>query len=188
MTNDNTMTKLSKFLSLVLRHKPEAAGIALDKNGWADVSDLLTGVRNNYGHITMSMLEEIVANDNKQRYSFDKYHKKIRANQGHSVQVDLGLIPVTPPDVLYHGTSMKYFGGIMGVGLIKKSRNHVHLSEEPHTAITVGSRHGNDVVVFLVNARQMHTDGYEFFKSENGVWLTDSVPSKYLTTIMNVEQ
>ena len=169
-------TKLSKFLSLVLRHKPEAAHITLDAEGWADVDEL---IKNNQPRFTKEILEEIVATDNKNRYSFSEDGKKIRANQGHSVHIDLKLEPMTPPKVLYHGTATRFLKSIMSEGLKPMSRIQVHLSELYETAVSVGKRHGK-VVVLDVDAEQMAADGILFYCSKNGVWLTDNVPAKYL--------
>ncbi len=169
----------SKFIALILRHKPEAIGIRLDEHGWADVGELLEGVSRTHP-LTMEELEEIVRTDEKQRYSFNGDRTLIRANQGHSVPVDVELEEVTPPDVLYHGTGEKYVSPILAQGLIPKSRLYVHLSADRDTAAGVGRRHGKPVV-FTVDARAMHEDGYRFFRSVNGVWLTRAVPVKFLS-------
>ena len=168
----------SIYLSLILRHKPEQAGIKLDKHGWANVDELIKGVSKKYP-IDKDILEEIVATDNKQRYSFNEDHTLIRANQGHSIPVDVELKQTEPPEYLYHGTGMKYCASIMENGLIPKSRLHVHLSEDIDTAMTVGARHG-DPVVFSVDAGAMHKQGFIFYKSVNGVWLTERVPNEFL--------
>lgn len=172
------LTKVSKYLSLILRHKPEEAGITLDKHGWAKVEELINGIAKKYA-FDMGMLEEIVATDEKQRYSFNADHTLIRANQGHSIQVDVELEELEPPEYLYHGTGMKYYDCIMKEGLIPKSRLYVHLSEDVDTAKTVGVRHG-DPVVFCVDAKVMYNHGYKFYKSVNGVWLTERVPNEFL--------
>lgn len=183
------LTKVSKYISLILRHKPEEAGITLDKYGWANVDDLVNGVREHYdGTFTKKILVEIVHTDDKQRYSFDEYYKKIRANQGHSVSIDLELTATTPPDKLYHGTGKRTAGLIMGDGIRKQSRQYVHLSEKMSTAHTVGLRHDTTCVIFEIDAKQMNSDGYEFFISENGVWLTDFVPAKYLTIVYGTDE
>ena len=183
------LTKVSKYISLILRHKPEEAGITLDKHGWASVDDLVKGVREHYdGTFTKHLLVEIVRTDDKQRYSFDEYYKKIRANQGHSVPIDLELTATTPPDKLYHGTGKRAAGLIMGDGIRKQSRQYVHLSEKMSTAQTVGLRHDTTCVIFEIDAKQMHSDGYEFFISENGVWLTDFVPARYLTIVYDTDE
>ena len=173
------LTKVSKFLSLILRHKPEEAGIELDKYGWADVEKLIDGVSARYPEFTFADLEEIVRTDDKQRYSFTDDRTQIRANQGHSIPVDLGLEPIEPPEFLYHGTGMKYKDDIWKDGLIAKSRQYVHLSLDYETALAVGKRHG-EPVIFVVDSGEMHRYGYEFYRSENGVWLTERVPREFL--------
>ena len=172
------LTKVSKYLALILRHKPEEAGISLDAHGWANVQELIEGVNKTY-KLSMEMLEEIVEADNKQRYSFNEDKTKIRANQGHSVNVDVELEEAAPPEYLWHGTAEKYVDSIKEAGLVKKSRLYVHLSSDYETAVLVGKRHGKPVV-FCVKSGQMYTDGYKFFKSKNGVYLTDFVPVEYL--------
>lgn len=172
-------TKLSKFISLILRHKPEEIGITLDKHGWANVNDLITGINNSGRKIDMAILEEIVRTDDKGRYSFNEDKTLIRANQGHSVPVDVELKECTPPDVLYHGTAEKYLYSIRREGIKSMSRLYVHLSSDYETAVKVGSRHGN-YVVLVVDAKKMATDGIGFYLSENGVWLTKYVDWKYV--------
>ena len=177
MKNRNNST--SKFISLILRHKPELIGITMDEHGWANVDELIAGV-NRTRPLDMAGLEEIVRTDEKQRYSFNEDKTKIRANQGHSVPVDVELEAVTPPEILYHGTGEKYVESIEAQGLIPKTRLYVHLSGDYETAFKVGSRHGrprND----QVHAGQMAKDGYPFYRSVNGVWLTKAVPPEYLT-------
>lgn len=167
-----------KFIALILRHKPEVIGIHLDEHGWANVDELITGIAKTQ-EFNMAMLEEIVRTDNKQRYSFNEDKTKIRANQGHSIPVDVELKQKTPPDILWHGTGEKYVSSIEAEGLIPKTRLYVHLSSDPDTAMKVGSRHGKPVV-YEVAAKEMQDDGYTFFQSFNGVWLTKHVPTKYL--------
>lgn len=176
--NEDTMLRTSRFLSLILRHKPQAAGIALDEHGWASVEDLLRGVSKTHP-LTMVQLEEIVRTDDKQRYSFNNDKTKIRANQGHSIPVDVDLVECEPPELLYHGTGQKYFDSIIKNGLVAKSRLYVHLSEDLETAKAVGLRHGTPVV-FAVSSGQMYRDGIRFYRSENGVWLTNYVSPGYL--------
>lgn len=171
--------KISKYLSYILRHHPEDIGITLDEHGWADVYELIKGMEKRYPFICKRMIEDIVMYDSKQRYSFNADKTKIRANQGHSIPVDLGLEPVSPPEYLWHGTGEKYFESICEIGLIPKSREYVHLSKDLNTAYDVGKRHG-EPVIFSVDAGEMCRDGYKFYLSENGVWLTDKVPKKYL--------
>ena len=168
----------SKFISLILRHRPEVIGITLDEHGWANVDELLAGI-NRTRPLDMAGLEEIVRTDEKQRYSFNADRTKIRANQGHSVPVDVELQPVTPPALLYHGTGEKYVPSIETRGLIPKTRLYVHLSGDYDTARKVGARHGSPRV-YQINAARMSADGYVFYRSVNGVWLTKRAPPEYL--------
>ena len=170
--------EISKYIALILRHKPETIGITLDEHGWADADQLIDGIRKTYP-LTREMLEEIVRTDNKQRYSFNADHTMIRANQGHSAPVDAELQMAEPPAVLYHGTGEKYVPSILKEGLIPKSRLYVHLSKDIQTALNVGERHGKPII-FRVDAQRMSMDGYQFFLSVNGVWLTKRVPVTYL--------
>lgn len=175
---DKSMTSASKFISLILRHKPETIGIQLDEHGWALVDELIEGVNRTHP-LDLKYLERIVALDEKQRYSFNEDHTKIRANQGHSIPVDVELRKVIPPEVLFHGTGFKYTSSIDKEGLKPKTRLYVHLSKDTDTAYKVGSRHGRPVI-YTILSRQMHEDGYTFYLSENGVYLTKEVPLKYL--------
>lgn len=168
----------SKLISLILRHKPETIGITLDEHGWANVDELIVGIAK-FQPIDMVMLEKIVAEDEKQRYSFNDDKTLIRANQGHSVPVDVELEEKKPPELLFHGTGEKYVSSIDAKGLIPKSRLYVHLSSEKDTANMVGQRHGKSVI-YIVKSREMFEDGYKFFLSVNGVWLTKEVPVLYL--------
>ena len=168
----------SKFLSLILRHKPETIGICLDEHGWANVDELIAGIAKSH-EFNMDILEEIVRTDEKQRYSFNEDKTLIRANQGHSIPVDLEFEAVEPPEELWHGTGEKYVPSIDAQGLLAKSRLYVHLSGDEETAVKVGSRHGKPVL-YIVKSGQMYRDGYEFYRSVNGVWLTKKVPVNYL--------
>lgn len=172
------LTKTSKFLSLVLRHKPEEIGITLDQHGWADVKELIEAMDKRQ-RFNMAMLEEIVATDDKQRYSFNENKTKIRANQGHSIVVDVELEEKQPPQYLWHGTGEKYISSIRKDGLVPKSRLYVHLSGDVETAEKVGKRHG-ELQLLRVDAGKMYEDGFKFYLSKNGVWLTEHVPVKYL--------
>lgn len=172
------LTSTSKFVSLILRHKPEVIGIHLDEHGWADVEELIAGISKTR-ESNRTMLEEIVRTDNKQRFIFNENKTKIRANQGHSIPVDVELPEAVPPDRLWHGTGEKYVASIDQQGLISKSRLYVHLSSDAATATKVGSRHGKPVL-YIVKTKEMYDDGYKFFLSKNGVWLTKEVPVKYL--------
>ena len=174
----------SKFISLILRHKPETIGIILDEHGWADVDELINGIAKTR-RIDRDILEKIVAEDEKQRYSFNEDHTLIRANQGHSIPVDVELEKVVPPEILYHGTGKKYKESIDAQGLVAKSRLYVHLSGDTETARKVGQRHGSPVI-YKIKAAQMQADGYAFYRSVNGVWLTMEVPVKYLECMEGV--
>ena len=165
-------------MSLILRHKPETIGITLDEHGWADVDELIEGISRTQ-NFNMDILEEIVRTDEKQRYSFNDDKTKIRANQGHSIEVDVELEEKEPPEILWHGTGEKFATSIDNIGLIPKSRLYVHLSKDEETATTVGRRHGKPVL-YMVNTREMYKDGFKFFLSKNGVWLTKEVPVRYL--------
>ena len=174
------LTKISRYLSLILRHRPEAAGISLDVHGWADVDELIAGIqKGKYPDFSREILDEIVRTDNKQRYSYDDSRQRIRANQGHSIPVDVELKQTVPPEILWHGTGEKYTESIDRTGLIPKSRLYVHLSADTQTAAAVGKRHGTPVI-YQVDSGRMSRDGYPFFLSENGVWLTKAVPPEYL--------
>jgi putative RNA 2'-phosphotransferase len=179
MNNEKTNKRISKFLSLVLRHKPEAIDIQLDESGWADVGLLLQKF-NQYGvTLDLDTLNHVVETNNKKRFAFNESRDKIRASQGHSIQIALGYEPQVPPEMLYHGTGSQSVDSILSTGIESRRRQHVHLSKDIETAINVGSRHGKPVVLEVL-AGQMHQDGFEFFLSENGVWLIDSVPVRYL--------
>ena len=175
------MKSTSKFISMILRHKPESIGITLDEHGWADVQELIAGINaaDKNARLDMEMLEEIVRTDEKQRYSFNEEHTLIRANQGHSIPVDVELEEVAPPAVLWHGTGEKYVESIDRQGLIPKGRLYVHLSSDQETARKVGARHGKPVL-YRIDTAAMAADGYHFYLSVNKVWLTKEVPVKYL--------
>jgi putative RNA 2'-phosphotransferase len=177
--NDSRLIKVSKYLSKYLRHTPDEIGIKLAPGGWVVVDELLSASAKNKFPISRQELQLVVESNEKQRFSFDSIGTLIRANQGHSVKVDLQLEPVVPPDELYHGTGSKSVESILQAGLCKMSRHHVHLSRDIATAKTVGARHGKPAV-FIVNAAAMHQAGYIFYCSDNGVWLVDSVPPEYL--------
>ena len=175
-----SLTDISRYISLILRHKPEVIGIKLDEHGWAEVQQLISGIKKSRNKsFNMDMLEEIVRTDNKQRYSFNDDKTLIRANQGHSVKVDVELEEKTPPEFLWHGTGEKYVQSIDSVGLIPKGRLYVHLSKDEDTALNVGKRHGKPVI-YKVLSGQMSKDGFRFYLSKNGVWLIKEVPVRYL--------
>lgn len=184
MLSEKETTHLSKFLSLVLRHKPETIKLKLDENGWADTSLLLDGMNAAGKVIDFETLKFIVDTNAKKRFAFNDDFTLIRASQGHSVEIELGYAPKEPPQILYHGTAEQNVKAILEEGLIKGKRHHVHLSTNTETAKNVGSRYGKPVLL-EVQAMQMHNDSHQFFVSENGVWLTDHVPTKYIRTILN---
>lgn len=171
--------KLSVFISLVLRHKPDAAGIQLDEHGWANVEELISGINSTGRKIDMKILEEIVASDEKGRYSFNEDKSLIRANQGHSIPVDVELREQEPPEFLYHGTAERFIENIRVEGLKPMNRLYVHLSKDTETATKVGKRHGEPVIL-QVHTGKMFKEGNRFYLSENGVWLTEFVPARYL--------
>ena len=175
--------KLSVFISLILRHKPEAISIKLDKHGYANVNELIDGInKNGKYYIDFRTLKHIVDTDSKMRYSFNKDFTKIRANQGHSINVDVDLKECEPPEILYHGTGEKYLNSILKEGLISKNRLYVHLSDSYNTAVDVGNRHGK-AVILQINTKKMFNDGHKFYLSENKVWLTKEVPVKYIKVL-----
>lgn len=171
---------IGKFLSLVLRHSPDTIGIELDANGWADTKELIAKCAKKGKHFTMDELEEIVATNEKKRYAFNEDKSKIRANQGHSIDVDLSLSPAQPPEFLYHGTADRFCQLIGKEGIKKMNRQHVHLSAHKQTATTVGSRHGRPYIITVL-AGKMYADGIAFYQSDNGVWLTDYIDPKYFS-------
>jgi putative RNA 2'-phosphotransferase len=175
----------SKFLSLILRHDPAAGGVTLDAQGWVSVDDLLAGMSTAGSPLTLDELHHIVDTDNKGRYSI--VSGMIRANQGHSIDVDLGLVPQTPPAELFHGTAQRFLESILASGLLPGQRQYVHLSSDKNTAITVGQRHGTPVVL-RIDAARMQADGVEFLVSENGVWLTSAVRPEYLATDGSIDR
>ena len=166
-------------MSRILRHDPGSIGIALDENGWADTNALISGMNKAKRKVTLEDLKVVVDNNNKQRFKFNDDYSKIRANQGHSVQVDVEMKEVEPPDSLYHGTATRFLDSIKANGLLPQKRLHVHLSSDKETAINVGQRHGKPIVL-SINAAKMYEDGFVFYLSENGVWLTSAVPPSYI--------
>lgn len=177
---DPALRRASKFLSLVLRHDPARVGLALDGGGWVAVDDLLSAMTEAGLALDRATLERVVAENEKQRFAFDAGGTRIRANQGHSIPVDLGLVPLVPPAELFHGTADRFVADIRHVGLLPGSRTHVHLSADVATARQVGGRHGRPVVL-RVAAAAMHDAGHQFWRAENGVWLAAHVPAEYLT-------
>ncbi|MBQ4470142.1 MAG: RNA 2'-phosphotransferase [Synergistaceae bacterium] len=173
--------KTNKFISLILRHHPEIINITLDEHGWADVEELIAGISKTH-ELDAEILSQIVANDSKQRYSFSPDKKLIRANQGHSIPVDVELEEREPPEILYHGTGEKSQEAINAQGLLPMSRLYVHLSGDKDTARKVGQRHGKPVI-YRVNSGEMFREGHKFFISANKVWLCKFVPAKFLKVL-----
>jgi putative RNA 2'-phosphotransferase len=171
----------SKLLSYVLRHRPDSIGLQLDDQGWAGVDALLAALRAHGHAVDGDLLARVVAGNDKQRFAFSPDGARIRASQGHSVAVDLDLAPSSPPAVLYHGTASRFLKAIMAQGLKAGARRHVHLSRDVDTAMRVGARHGFPVVLG-VDAARMAADGHLFYVSDNGVWLTEAVAPRYLST------
>lgn len=177
--------KLSVFISLILRHKPEIIGIKLDDYGYADVNELIEKINNTGRNINIEILEQIVKEDNKQRYSFNEDRSKIRANQGHSINVNVELRELEPPRFLYHGTATRFLDNIKKEGIVSKSRLYVHLSNDIDTAVQVGKRHGVPVVL-KINTGKMYENGYKFYLSENNIWLCKYIPFEYVEKISRV--
>jgi putative RNA 2'-phosphotransferase len=178
-----SLKKISKNLSYVLRHRPDTIGIELAEGGWVGVDELLTALKRSGKAISIEVLEVVVAENDKQRFEFSADRSRIRARQGHSTEVDLGYEPATPPEVLYHGTATKNLDSIFKDGLIKGRRHHVHLSTNQETMIQVAMRHGKPAVL-AIYAQQMVSSGHEFFVTGNHVWLTDHVPPEYLRQVL----
>lgn len=177
--NDKERTRTSKFLSLVLRHEPEKIGLKLDAAGWVDVEALLAACSRHGRPLKLDQLQEVVSTNEKKRFAFSEDGRHIRASQGHSVGVELGYEPQTPPAKLFHGTASRFVDSIRADGLRKGERHHVHLSTDERTALKVGSRRGESVILTL-DATAMATQGHQFYVSDNGVWLTDHVPAGFI--------
>ena len=177
--NEKHIKQASKFLSLLLRHQPELIGLELDAGGWANVQELIAKA-NEKGHsLSAGLLETVVATNDKQRFAFNEDHSRIRASQGHSLEVELNIQAAEPPEYLYHGTIAAFIEAIKKEGLQKMSRQHVHLSREESTARNVGGRRGKPVIL-LVKALEMQQAGYLFYLSDNDVWLTEAVPPSFI--------
>lgn len=178
--NEKETKIISKFLSLLLRHKPEKIGLTLDKNGWAIVEELINKSKKTGVLFSKEDLELIVKTNDKQRFAFNEDKTKIRASQGHSIQdVEILTETHTPPPFLYHGTVAKFITSIKEIGLQKMNRQHVHLSLDKETAIKVANRRGKPIIL-TINTDKMYKEGYLFYLSENGVWLTDNIPSHFI--------
>lgn len=176
---NSSLVRISKFFSLVLRHNPAKIGLELDPNGWAVIDDLIQCANSNGQRLSRALIDAVVAENDKQRFVLSADGTRIRANQGHSIDVDLDLPPAKPPKLLYHGTATRNVESIRREGLLPGRRQHVHLSVDEATAVKVGQRHGRPIVL-LVHAEVMHSAGHVFYLSANGVWLTRHVPSEFL--------
>lgn len=177
-----SLKKISKRFSYVLRHRPDSVGLELGEGGWVRVDDLLAALASNGKAVSRPVLEQVVAENDKQRFEFSEDGLRIRARQGHSAEVDLGYEPATPPDVLFHGTATRNLDSILEGGLVKGRRHHVHMSINKETMIDVAKRHGKPVLL-SIDAKRMLADGHEFFVTGNDVWLTDHVPPGYLSVV-----
>ena len=182
MSND-LKTKQSKYISLLLRHKPEAGNLTLDQHGWCDVRALIKAVKDQFKGFSLADLEDIVTTDEKQRYAFNDTKTKIRANQGHSINVDVEFKELIPTTNLYHGTATRYLDSIMRDGLTPQSRQWVHLTDKLDEAILTGSRHGTPVVL-VIDVAKMIEDGYKFYISANNRYMIKHVPAKYIINMI----
>ncbi len=185
MSEQKKLVSISKFLSLVLRHKPETIGIQLDDSGWVEVSQLLECINASGKELDFETLELVVETNSKKRFAFNEDQSKIRASQGHSIDVTLGYKPQKPPVILYHGTATRFKESILKSGILRQKRQHVHLSSDIETAINVGQRHGKPVVL-QIEAAKMVEEGFDFYISENGVWLTEEVPHKFIQELHSI--
>jgi putative RNA 2'-phosphotransferase len=176
---DKERTRISKFLSLILRHEPERVGLKLDSAGWVQIDDLVGAVNHHGLRLTLEQLEEVVRTNEKQRFAFSEDGKRIRASQGHSVEVELQYAQQVPAELLYHGTATRFLDSIREKGLQKMQRHHVHLSAETAVTTQVGARHGKPALLFI-HAGEMHRVGHVFYRSTNGVWLVDHVPPQFI--------
>ena len=185
--NPTKTKRISKFLSLVLRHNPSEIGIELDQSGWVDVDELLTAMSRNGRSLSRDQLDHVVESNDKQRFSFSDDGNRIRAKQGHSIEVDLGYQASEPPETLCHGTPSKFVSIIRQTGLKKMKRHHVHMHADQKLATDVGGRRGKPVLL-VVRSKAMHDAGFEFFVTENEVWLTDHVPPEFIEFPEQVEK
>ena len=174
-----SLKRISKSLSYVLRHRPDSVGLTLGDGGWVEVDDLLAAFARSGKKLSRELLQVVVAENDKQRFEFSEDQTRIRARQGHSAEVELGYVPLAPPDVLYHGTATRNLDSIFETGLVKGRRHHVHMSTSKDTMLQVAMRHGRPVLL-AIDAKQMFADGHQFFVTGNNVWLTEHVPPKYI--------
>ncbi len=177
---EKQLTKTSKFLSYILRHRPDEIGLSLDPAGWAEISALIEKANATGKRLDVELVQLIVETNDKQRFAISEDGLRIRANQGHSLEIDLALAPRTPPSTLLHGTAERFMDAIRTEGLRKMNRHHVHLTRSLQTARSVGGRYGRPVIL-TIDAAGMHAEGFEFFMSQNGVWLTQRVPFEFIT-------
>ena len=182
---EKEIIKTSKFLSLILRHEPERVGLKLGDGGWVVVEDLLLAVKTHGVALTLDQLKQVVATSDKKRFAFSEDGQRIRASQGHSVEVDLQYPPQQPPEILYHGTASRFVDGIRQHGLQKMQRHDVHLSAETKVTVQVGGRHGKPVLL-IIRAGEMHRAGHVFRCSANGVWLVEHVPAQFIEFPANI--
>jgi len=182
------LIKISKFLSLILRHKPEIINLKLDKNGWANIDELIEKTNNKETNIVLNydLLEKIVSINDKKRFKIDPEGKRIRANQGHSLNVDIELKEIKPPDILFHGTAIKFIENIKKKGINRGNRLYVHLSPNKEIAMAVGKRHGKPIVLDI-NSKKMFQDGYKFYLSENLIWLTKKILPIYIYSLDSIQ-
>ena len=176
---NNLKTQISQYIALLLRHKPEVGGLTLDNHGWCDTKALIKSIKMEFNNFNMELLEEIVREDSKQRYSFNENKTKIRANQGHSIKVDLEFKEIHPDKPLYHGTATRFLNSIMKEGVKPQSRQWVHLTDNLEEAVATGKRHGTPVIL-VINVANMLKDGYKFYISENNRYMIKEIPSKYI--------
>lgn len=178
LTDSARLTQISKYLSFLLRHQPDAIGLTLDEHGWASIDELIA--KSDDPKLSREIILLVVQTSDKQRFALDQSGQRIRANQGHSIEVELNLSPQTPPAWLYHGTAERFLPAIREQGLLKGKRHHVHLSATPEIAKAVGARYGKPVIL-QIPAEKMHADGVVFYQTVNHVWLTDHVPPEFLS-------
>ena len=180
--DSHQLVRISKFLAKHLRHQPDALGLTLSEGGWVAIDDLLAACESHGFRLTREQLDYVVNANDKKRFAIDETGTRIRANQGHSTPVDLQLAPLEPPEVLYHGTVERFLTEILSFGLLKMKRHHVHLSADIETARKVGARRGR-AVILAIDSAAMHARGHVFYRSENGVWLTEHVPPEFLRVL-----